>query len=421
MLLKSKLAIMILILTLMYVGLLSITSTIWAQESWTQKADMPTARFWLSCEVVDNKIYAIGGTEEEGPSLSIVEVYDPASDTWDTTKAGMPTGRRSMASAVVDGKIYIIGGDPKFIRGVTTGVRTVEVYDPITDTWDTTKTDMETAREATSASVVNGIIYVIGGVAPGGVFLKSVEAYDPVTDTWTKKKSMRTTRARLSTCVVDGKIYAIGGGAQAIGKMVEEYDPVTDTWAPKASLPVSNSYFGACVVDNIIYICGGNAGSRVFAYDAVTDEWLEKAAMPKIRYGLSAEVVNGNIYAIGGGVGWPPSPLSIVEKYDPTSDTTTSVQDLYSERIPTEFLLHQNYPNPFNPSTNIKFALPKQETVKIEVYSIIGQKIETLLNKPMPAGYHEVEFNGQNLSSGVYFYRIETGEFQDVKKMILLK
>ena len=85
-----------------------------------------------------------------------------------------------------------------------------------------------------------------------------------------------------------------------------------------------------------------------------------------------------------------------------------------------EYTLFQNYPNPFNPSTKIKFDLPTPETVKIEIYNIIGQKIQKLLNKPMPAGYHEVEFNGQNLSSGVYLYRIEAGEWQDAKKMILL-
>jgi hypothetical protein len=95
--------------------------------------------------------------------------------------------------------------------------------------------------------------------------------------------------------------------------------------------------------------------------------------------------------------------------------------DSQNQSHPTKYELIQNYPNPFNPSTKIKFALPKAEQVKIEVYNIIGQKIETLLNKSMPAGYHEVEFNGQNLSSGVYLYWIEAGEWQDVKKMVLIR
>ena len=86
-----------------------------------------------------------------------------------------------------------------------------------------------------------------------------------------------------------------------------------------------------------------------------------------------------------------------------------------------DFRLGQNYPNPYNMNTKIKFSLLKPENVIIEVYNIVGQKVETLFNKPMKAGYHEVEFNAQNLSSGIYFYRIEAGEFQDVKKMILIK
>ncbi len=85
------------------------------------------------------------------------------------------------------------------------------------------------------------------------------------------------------------------------------------------------------------------------------------------------------------------------------------------------FHLSQNYPNPFNPSTKISFTLPKLEKAKIEIYNTLGQKIKTLLNQQMKAGQHILEFNGQNLSSGIYFYRIEAGEYMDVKKMVLLR
>ncbi len=90
-------------------------------------------------------------------------------------------------------------------------------------------------------------------------------------------------------------------------------------------------------------------------------------------------------------------------------------------KIPQEFILSQNYPNPFNPSTKIKYDLPKPEKVKIEVFNLLGQKIEILLNKQMLAGSHEVEFTAKNLPSGVYLYRIEAGEYNEVKKMILLR
>jgi len=91
------------------------------------------------------------------------------------------------------------------------------------------------------------------------------------------------------------------------------------------------------------------------------------------------------------------------------------------ESLPSHFKLWQNYPNPFNPVTKIQFSLAKSKNVKIEIFNLIGQKIKTLINKAMPAGSHTVTFNGQNIVSGVYFYKIETGEFREMKKMILLK
>jgi hypothetical protein len=89
--------------------------------------------------------------------------------------------------------------------------------------------------------------------------------------------------------------------------------------------------------------------------------------------------------------------------------------------IPSEYILHQNYPNPFNSSTTIEFDLPKAANVSVEVYNMLGQNIKSLVNKELNEGMHLVEFHGQNFASGLYFYRIEAGEFQDVKKMILIK
>ena len=92
-----------------------------------------------------------------------------------------------------------------------------------------------------------------------------------------------------------------------------------------------------------------------------------------------------------------------------------------ARNMPGHFKVWQNYPNPFNPSTIIKFNLPEPENVKIDVYSIIGQKIETILDKPMSGGFHEIEFNGENLNSGMYLLRINAGIFRDMIKMVFLK
>ena len=90
-------------------------------------------------------------------------------------------------------------------------------------------------------------------------------------------------------------------------------------------------------------------------------------------------------------------------------------------QIPERYSLDQNYPNPFNPSTNISYGLPRQELVKLNVYDSIGQKVVTLVNEIQSAGYHKINMNAGNLSSGVYFIRIEAGDFVRTKKMMLLK
>lgn len=87
----------------------------------------------------------------------------------------------------------------------------------------------------------------------------------------------------------------------------------------------------------------------------------------------------------------------------------------------SEFSLSQNYPNPFNPSTQINFSIPKDEYVILKVYNSLGQEIADLFNGIAKAGSHEIIFNGSNLSSGIYYYRIEAGENTSVKKMILMK
>ena len=89
--------------------------------------------------------------------------------------------------------------------------------------------------------------------------------------------------------------------------------------------------------------------------------------------------------------------------------------------MPAMYSISQNYPNPFNPTTAIKFALPKSAVTKIIVYDIIGREIRTLINKELKGGYYEISFDASNLPSGVYFYRIQSGDFIQTKKMILMK
>ncbi|UCC79073.1 MAG: carboxypeptidase regulatory-like domain-containing protein [Candidatus Zixiibacteriota bacterium] len=103
-----------------------------------------------------------------------------------------------------------------------------------------------------------------------------------------------------------------------------------------------------------------------------------------------------------------------------TIDVVTGIDDNVSN-LPREVALYQNYPNPFNPNTGIKFALPEQMDVKIEIFNILGQKTAMIAEGLFPAGYHSVTWDGGNAASGVYYYKLTAGDKTIVKKMTLLK
>ena len=98
----------------------------------------------------------------------------------------------------------------------------------------------------------------------------------------------------------------------------------------------------------------------------------------------------------------------------------TDVKD-FSESLISNYVLYNNYPNPFNPNTSIEYAIPSNGFVSLIVYNMLGREISKLVNEQKSAGKYKVDFNAENLSSGIYFYKIKSGSFNQVKKMLLLK
>jgi hypothetical protein len=99
-----------------------------------------------------------------------------------------------------------------------------------------------------------------------------------------------------------------------------------------------------------------------------------------------------------------------------------------TDDIPKTFALEQNYPNPFNPSTKIRYQLPLKSIIRVEIYNLLGQRVQTLLDEIQDAGYKSVEWNSTNVASGIYFYRLNAANldnpgtnFLSVKKMILIR
>ena len=246
----------------------------------------------------------VGVATAVGPTLAVVEEYDPATDQW-TQKADMPTGRSGMSTSVVNGKIYVIGGWGEGDQPLST----VEEYDPVTDTW-TRKADMPTCRDSLATVAVDGKIYAIGGYPPAGPWMggsSTMEVYDPEIDTWTRKADMLVGLGFLNAHVVSGKIYVVGGRPYVqSGTDVLEYDPATDTWTRKADILVGTSQMDSVVLDEKIFVFGGWYWSNnspytiVQMYNPGTDIWTQEADVPFQRAAFSAEVVRGRIFVIGG-------------------------------------------------------------------------------------------------------------------------
>ena len=150
-------------------------------------------------------------------------------------------------------------------------------------------------------------------------------------------------------------------------------------------------------------------------------------AQYQIKRGLisnGAGHVSGNSHQLKAAAGQPVTGVSSGGSYTIyagfwyTDWLITSINDDIFNQVPAEFKLFQNYPNPFNPLTTIRFSLPEPGPVKLEIYTLLGRRVTTLLDEHKNPGTHEVKFDGDLISSGTYIYRIQAGNFGAVKKMV---
>jgi hypothetical protein len=103
------------------------------------------------------------------------------------------------------------------------------------------------------------------------------------------------------------------------------------------------------------------------------------------------------------------------------AELTPASAEQINNILPQNFQLEQNYPNPFNPSTRIRYSIPEASFASIKVYDMLGKEVATLVNEEQSAGNYEVDFDATGLSSGIYFYKLQAGNFIETRKMTILK
>jgi len=297
---------------------------------WKSLAPFPGPIREAAIVAAQNKIYMFSGQGTGYVPLGLVLEYDPATNAWKEKKR-MPLPSHHNAIVEYNGKIYLFGGFKLPDTGQF-GWQPIDnswQYDPESDTWKALK-PMPSQRGASSAAVVNGKAYVMGGMAvhpgtPNGPVnigtddtprrsVTTVEEYDFASDQWRERTPMPTPRHHFVVAAINGKIFALGGrqglARPSVGysSAVEEYDPANDLWlAARTPMQVARQDMSFGVYDGRLYVIGGglrNAFSSfenvraMEVYEPASNQWFMLPPVPPGRDPTSAAVIGDTLYLL---------------------------------------------------------------------------------------------------------------------------
>ena len=374
-------------------------------ESWTEQAKLtagPAAtsldEFGVSVSISGN--YAIVGVyfdDDDGTNSGSAYIYVRDGQSWTVqaklTASDAAGGENFGNSVSISGDYAIIGARWDDDAGTKSGSAYLFAWDGQnwTEQAKLTASDAAEGDQFGNSVSISGDYAIVGAYEDDDDGTNSGSAYLFVRDgqSWTEQAKL--TASDATTSDLFGWSVSISGDYAIVGAI----------WDDDA---------------------GGTAGS---AYLFVRDgqSWTEQAELTASdaaafdQFGYSVSI--SGEYAIIGA------------RFDDDGGSNSGSAYLYSgiivgiddERagLPTEFALSQNYPNPFNPETRISFALPEAGFTRIIIYDQLGREVSRLVDSHLGAGYHEVTWNATNVSSGIYFYRLQAGDFVQTRKMVLLK
>jgi N-acetylneuraminic acid mutarotase len=300
-----------------------------AANPWFQGAPFPDPSEEVLGATASGKFYVFAGLAPGWKPKAMVMEYDPASNSW-SKKQPMWLAAHHVAFASIGSKIYAFGGFTYPDAGPPgwNPVHNAFEYDPAMDEWKELAS-MPSKRGAAAAAVVNGKIYVTGGVnsLPGvtenGIHparphnvLATVEEYDPSTNTWRAVRPLLLARNHHLAAGIGDKLYVIGGrvGSAFISSasnnvdLVEMYDPAADVWTPRARMPTARSAIAGGVYNTHIVVAGGEGQDQRFlaafkaveAYDSALNRWQVLPSMPHQRHGLAGGVIGNRFYTASG-------------------------------------------------------------------------------------------------------------------------
>jgi len=238
----------------------------------------------------------------------------------------MPSARQELATAVLNGKIYVMGG----LNAQRFSTNTVDVYNPATGIW-TSAHPLPVPVNHNAAAVVGGKIYQFGGT-------KNLFVYDPVTDSWSELATPHFQHGFTAAVgVIDDKIYVAGGvDATGVGNEVEVYDPATNVWTNLAPMKVKRNHCTGGVINGKFYVASGRGSTgaeQAFeVYDPQTNSWATLPSLSSFRSGAASGVVHGEMYVMGGEAPGGGSVVGAVEVFNTTTNSWRTIQDMVFPR-----------------------------------------------------------------------------------------
>ena len=402
---------------------------------WAPGANVLSARrngagaFWP--DPVNPTFFFIGGDTVSMFPLQYIDKYNIQSNTW-TRLPDMPNPVQYLSACILKDSLYIVGG--MLWINYNSACKLTQKYDIKAGSW-TQKAPLpfETAWNRIVA-YQDSLIYSFGGfINYTSTGCTNVYVYNANTDIWRPATSLSDPNCGMAAAITGDTIVIINGGPDASSTqlltsrgVINQNDRSQITWTYGTQIPVGpvrvNASSWGC--KGIITTPGGTGSSNVSCYVYSNDTWIQQ---PNAPYPASlpacGSFINGSIgkfILASGTINAYPLRTPYTQIYTDSVCIPIGIKRI-GETVPMSYKLYQNYPNPFNPSTFINYQLPVKSFVTIVIYDILGRNIAQLVNKEQTSGSYQVEWDASDYSSGVYFYKLTAGGFQDIKKMLLIK
>jgi N-acetylneuraminic acid mutarotase len=391
----------------------------------------PSGMFGHASENLGDTLYVVGGSSTGAPSTAVY-TYSMTSKTW-STGVPLPTAKSGGDLVRCGNSLYYIGGGN---TAITAGDAAQYKYTPGIG-WQTIANIPTPVTGNNAECWGDSVIFCIAG--GWSTYLTTVQVYRPATNTWSTSTPIPLGRRTQAAGLWGNKIFVAAGYRGTFQK--DFYvgtigaDANTITWVQGPDVPMrgtGSSRPGGHAVNGKFYFVTGETTpgppypqDSVYVWDIAGSSWSQiitgrGTGAASNYWGVVSSTISGNhikIWIPGGNV----TGTTTWGLYVLTDDCSTVDVEKQTTVVPTQYELSQNYPNPFNPTTTIRFSVPTSTLLSLKVYNILGQEVATLAEGLHAAGTYNVKWDASNFATGVYFYRLQSNNFAETKKLLLLK